>query len=261
MEIPVTASPVAIADARALACKICGGSSPLLGVVDFNKSCAEEKGLRLPLSGCPVYYRQCERCGFVFTTAFDTWDHAAFQQHIYNDGYLAVDPDFVELRPAGNAELIAAGFGEAREKICVLDYGGGSGLLAERLRGKGFCAATYDPFSEFKAMPEGQFDLITSFEVMEHVPSPQETVATMVKLLKPGGAIFFSTLVQPQTFAAMGLKWWYASPRNGHVSLHTSGSLACLFARHGLRVGSFSEGLHIAYGAVPEFAAHLNLPA
>ena len=260
MEMHVTASPTAIADARAVACKICTGASPLLGVVDFNKNCAEQKGMRLPHSGCPVYYRQCTRCGFVFTTAFDTWDHAAFHAHIYNEGYLAVDPDFTELRPAGNAEMIASTFVGARATMSVLDYGGGSGLLAERLRGQGFRAATYDPFSEFNTMPEEQFELITSFEVMEHVPSPQETAATMVKLMKPGGAILFSTLVQPQTFAAIGLSWWYASPRNGHISLHSSASLAWLFAPHGLKVASFSDGLHLAYAAVPAFAAHLHLP-
>ena len=257
----MTASPTPIADFRPVPCKICSSPSPLFGVVDFNKSCAEQKGIHLSLSGCPIYYRRCAQCGFTFTTAFDTWDHEAFHHHIYNDSYLVVDPDFKELRPTGNAAMIANTFALSRETMQILDYGGGSGLFAERLRAEGFSATTYDPFSEFNQMPEGRFDLLTCFEVMEHVPSPKDTAATMASLLKPGGAIFFSTLVQPQDFAAIGLTWWYASPRNGHISLHSSTSLARLFAPHGLRVSSFTEGFHIAYAEIPTFAAHLIRPA
>ena len=241
-------------------CKVCDGVSPLFGVVDLNKSCAEQKGLRLPLAGCPVYYRRCGECGFCFTTAFDEWSHAEFQRNIYNEDYLLVDPDFVELRPLGNANMIAESFAAAKNAITVLDYGGGSGLLATRLRDQGFSATTYDPFSEFNELPTRKFDLVTSFEVMEHVPDPGTTVQTMVDLLKEGGAILFSTLVQPKNFDQIGLGWWYAGPRNGHVSLYTTTTLARLFGRFGLRVGSFSEGLHIAYRQVPDFAGHLGLP-
>ncbi|WP_423201827.1 methyltransferase domain-containing protein [Edaphobacter modestus] len=56
------------------------------------------------------------------------------------------------------------------------------------------------------------------------------------------------------------LNWWYASPRNGHVSLYTTPSLAHLFKHHGMKVASFSERLHIAYAQVPTFASHLKLP-
>jgi 2-polyprenyl-6-hydroxyphenyl methylase/3-demethylubiquinone-9 3-methyltransferase len=142
----------------------------------------------------------------------------------------------------------------------VLDYGGGSGLLAAKLRDQGFDAATYDPFSDHNQLPDGKFDLITCFEVMEHVPFPKETVAAICGLLKEGGAILFSTLVQPAEFAQIGLNWWYAGPRNGHVSLYSSAALGLLFQEHGLKVGSFNEGFHIAYGTVPEFAGHLTLP-
>lgn len=250
-----TLHPVASTDPAV--CKICAGPSPLFGVIDFHKSCAEAQGRRLALSGYPVYYRRCAVCQFAFTNAFDGWTHADFQEQIYNDGYIEVDPDFVELRPTGNAKVLAETFKESRGTIEILDYGGGSGLTAELLRKAGFSAETYDPFSEFDAMPERRFDLISCFEVMEHVPSPRETAATMVSLLKDGGAILFSTLVQPAEFDRIGLSWWYAGPRNGHVSLYSAQSLGRLFAPHGMRVSSFSEGVHIAYREVPAFASHI----
>ncbi len=249
-----------IADPTPTACKVCLGPSPLFGVIDFHKSCIEAQGRRLPFSGYPIYYRRCERCGFVFTDAFDAWTPASFGHNIYNDEYILVDPDFVEVRPAGNAKLVGQTFQRSRDTIRILDYGGGSGLLVQRLRDDGFKAETYDPFSSFNQKPESQFDLITCFEVMEHVPSPKTTVATMVSLLKGDGAILFSTLLQPSTIATVGLSWWYAGPRNGHISLYTSAALGHLFNAHGINVASFSENLHIAYRQVPQFAAHLNLP-
>jgi hypothetical protein len=68
-------------------CKICGAEAALYGVVDFHKSCAELSGVRLPLSGVPIYYRRCAVCDFLFTEAFDGWDHDQFKARIYNDGY------------------------------------------------------------------------------------------------------------------------------------------------------------------------------
>jgi SAM-dependent methyltransferase len=241
-------------------CKVCQGPSPLFGVVDFHKSCIEAEGRRLAISGCPVYYRRCQHCAFTFTNAFDLWTKENFRQHIYNELYVTVDPDFVELRPSGNAKLIAESFQASRLSLQILDFGGGTGLLARRLRDQGFSATTYDPFSNFDVMPSDKFDLISCFEVLEHVPFPTETVAGMVSLLKSSGAILFSTLLQPSVFEQIGLNWWYASPRNGHVSLYSTPSLAHLFKRHDMKVASFSEGLHIAYAQVPSFAAHLKLP-
>jgi SAM-dependent methyltransferase len=252
--------PIATADPQPAACKVCGAASPLYGVVDFHKSCIEAQGRRLAISGRPIYYRRCQRCGFLFTTAFDQWNFDAFRQNIYNDDYGVVDPDYVEVRPVGNAAMIASTFAEARSSITILDYGGGSGLLAKRLQEQGFTAGTYDPFSEFRDLPTERFDLITCFEVMEHVPFPEKTVAQMISLLKKPGAILFSTLVQPANLDQMGLNWWYASPRNGHVSLYSKAALAHLFEPHGMRVASFSEVIHIAYAEVPAFAAHLKIP-
>ena len=248
------------ADRNPVACKVCGTPSELFGVVDFHKSCEEARGRRLALSGCPVYYRRCAQCGFVFTDAFDGWSQQDFQQQIYNADYALVDPDFVETRPTGNARLVAESFADARATMRILDYGGGAGLLAERLRAEGFDAATYDPFSQFNTLPDERFDLITCFEVMEHVPWPRATVRTMDGLLKEDGAILFSTLVLPETFEREGLGWWYAAPRNGHISLYSTAALALLFKPLGMRVASFNAALHIAYRQVPEFARHLRLP-
>jgi 2-polyprenyl-3-methyl-5-hydroxy-6-metoxy-1,4-benzoquinol methylase len=215
-------------------CKICQSPSQLFGVVDFNKSCLELRGERLPLTGFAVYYHRCSQCGFIFTIAFDEWTPDAFRQIIYNEQYVAVDSDFVERRPTENAKAVGNTLRDFRASVQLLDYGGGTGLFAQRMREEGFRATTYDPFSD--------------------VPAPEETVATMAAMLEPKGMILFTTLLQPPDIDLRGLQWWYASPRNGHISLYSAASLVTLFRRHGLRVGSVTEGTHIAYRELPEFA-------
>src|ERR1700753_889039 len=88
-------------------CKICGGPSPLFGVVDFHKSCIEAQGHRLLLSGRPISYRRCTACGFAFTEEFDDWSAEAFLAHIYNSSYVQVDPDYAAARPLRNAQAVA----------------------------------------------------------------------------------------------------------------------------------------------------------
>jgi 2-polyprenyl-6-hydroxyphenyl methylase/3-demethylubiquinone-9 3-methyltransferase len=39
-----------------------------------------------------------------------------------------------------------------------------------------------------------QFDVVTCMEMLEHVPNPAATVATLAKLVRPGGSVFISTI-------------------------------------------------------------------
>jgi 2-polyprenyl-6-hydroxyphenyl methylase/3-demethylubiquinone-9 3-methyltransferase len=244
-------------------CKVCGGVATLWGAVDFSKSCLEHRGVVLPRIGAPVHYHRCVSCGFLFTVAMDAWSHADFARRIYDAEYVTVDPDYVELRPRVNAELLERTFGADRASVRVLDYGGGNGGLARHLRARGFAhAESYDPFeASFAARPSGQFDLVVSFEVVEHVPQPAETFADMLRFLSPNGILFFTTLLQPADIERCRLDWWYVAPRNGHISLHTRASLAHLFAGAGFTVASANDNLHIAFKTVPAFAKHLLQPA
>jgi len=130
---PATAAP--------MPCKICRQPAPLCGVVDFNRPCEIPGGVKLPLAGVPVYYRRCKGCGFLFTDAFDDWGHDEFRQHIYNEGYRAVDPEYVDIRPRNNAAAVIKMFDEHKTSLRVLDYGGGNDVLCSQLRAAGFSAA------------------------------------------------------------------------------------------------------------------------
>ena len=249
---PVTTAPAL--------CKICGGAAPLYGVVDFNKSCEEANGLKLSLAGVPVYYRRCANCHFVFTDAFDDWSADQFKTHIYNDDYRMVDPDYKTTRPRGNAEVVARLWGEHRKDTRVLDYGGGNGEFCTVLRESGFpVAETFDPMvPEFSRRPDGKFDLVTSFETLEHLPDPMAGIASLLESAADPGVVLFTTLLQPADFDNFGVNWWYIGPRNGHVSIFSKQSLTIAWSRHRYQVASLRDNIHLAFRNLPPFLAHLQ---
>ncbi len=211
-----------------------------------------------------VGYNRCPRCGFLFTPAFDGWTTEDFAQAIYNEDYLLVDPDYKESRPLGNADLLAKAFHADKAHLSLLDFGGGNGVLAAQLAQNGFQSTrTYDPFNpEFASLPGGRFHIVSCFETLEHVPDPQRQVAAMARCVEEEGIVFLSTLVQPADFDQIGLGWWYVGPRNGHISLFSRRALEELWKRHGFRIASFNDNLHLAFRKLPAFAKHLvNDPA
>lgn len=239
------------------ACKICGSAAPLFGVVDFHKNCEEARGVQLPLSGNPVYYRRCTNCKFLFTDSFDDWTTEQFKAHIYNDDYRLFDPDYADSRPLANAGAIVRLWGAIRQETRVLDYGGGNDRLCAALRQAGFQAAvTYDPMvPEHAIRPAGKFDLVTSFETLEHVPDPLAAIRSMVEFAGDPGLIFFRTLLQPADFDQQRLNWWYVAPRNGHVSLFSRDALALAWERHGYRFVSASDDVHFAFRTLPKYVS------
>jgi hypothetical protein len=132
------------------------------------------------------------------------------------------------------ANLFGERFAFARE-IRILDYGSGSGVFERALRSQGFDVTSYDPFSH-PSRPEGKFELITCFEVMEHAPDPIRLLDDMVSLKTDDGAIVFSTGVQPVDIETLRARWWYIAPRNGHVSIFSEESLSILANKRGLNL-------------------------
>lgn len=241
-------------------CPICYGQTALLDVVDFNKNCEEARGKYLPLSGKPVYYSQCQNCAFTLAPEFEHWTDADFLEKIYNADYIGIDPDYVEARPRANADAIAKLFDAQKSSIRHLDYGGGNGRLSELLREKKWDSQTYDPFpSNQKKISElGKFNLITAFEVFEHVPDVNQLMDNLKQLMDSSCLLLFSTLttdghIKPNS----RINWWYASPRNGHISLFSKRSLVLLGGKNKLNFGSFSDGFHCYVNTIPDWARHL----
>jgi len=54
---------------------------------------------------------------------------------------------------------------------------------------------------EMAAEHAGEFDVVTCLEMLEHVPSPPQVIASAAELVRPGGHVFFSTINRnPKSF-------------------------------------------------------------
>jgi 2-polyprenyl-6-hydroxyphenyl methylase/3-demethylubiquinone-9 3-methyltransferase len=127
-----------------------------------------------------------------------------------------------EFRPLHILNPVRAQFVIERAPVAgasVLDVGCGGGLLAESLARAGGKVTGCDlapgmievarlhaaeqgldisykvaPAEEIAAANPGGFDIVTCMEMLEHVPDPERMVRTLGTLVRPGGALFVSTI-------------------------------------------------------------------
>ena len=143
------------------------------------------------------------------------------------------------------------------EQVClqnkkVIDIGCGGGILSESMWERGASVTGVDagqgPISvarlharersasidyrqgtveELVDHESGQYDVVTCMELLEHVPSPAQTISACAALARVGGHVFFSTINRnPKSwlFAIVGaeyalcLLYTSPSPRDGLLS-------------------------------------------
>ncbi len=214
-------------------CKVCGRQAKLFDVVDFNKHCSSTP-YYFGYSGIQVSYFRCSLCQCLFTPLIDDWTQDEVAEYIYNDDYILVDQDYVDRRPRAQAKHISDLL-DGRQGLRILDYGSGSGKFARYMHEQGYNLVTsYDPFAN-PTRPEGLFDLVTAFEVVEHSPRPLDTFCEMKDFLTSDGAILISQTTQPANIDDIRCAWWYAAPRNGHVTTYSDITFAVIAEKLSLR--------------------------
>jgi SAM-dependent methyltransferase len=228
--------------------------------VDFNKSCEDRPEPLLPPAGWSVEYHLCGRCGFCFAPALHAWRHEDFARHVYNDAYVTVDPDYLGARPEANASALDALLGQHAARIRHLDFGGGDGLLSRRLQERGWQSSSCDPFLEpnLDLARLGRFSLVTAYEVFEHVPDVDRLIRTLGRITERQGVVLFSTLLADgQVRAGAAPTWWYAAPRNGHISLFSRRSLELLGLRAGFSYQALDNLTHLYWRQAPRWACEV----
>jgi methyltransferase family protein len=129
----------------------------------------------------------------------------------------------------------------------LLDYGGGSGLLCRLLRDIGIDAWTSDLYgsSEYArlfcvdadAVAPGSFEVVTAFEVFEHLPSPYDDLPKLFHLSPE--VLIAST--EPYKINH-DKNWWYLSPSTGqHVFFYSREALRLLANRFGYSLQSIGH--------------------
>jgi hypothetical protein len=229
-------------------CKLCAQPSPLFDVVDFNKQCDY---VLYPenIVGIPVYYRRCDACGLVFTNFFDELDKDAWTRFVYNEDYKRIDPEFSRIRPERDARFVKELLKPYwREGDGGFDYGGGAGVFAERMRQAGMNFLCVDPFG-VDERPEGAGPerFLTSFEVFEHFVDLEASLEEAFGLCRTDEflAIVGTKVVPAKLGKGQLSQWYYAGPRNGHITFYTTRSMELIAQRLGAEYRAVSSGMHL----------------
>jgi len=93
--------------------------------------------------------------------------------------------------------------------------------------------------SSYQELPERPFDVLTLWEVIEHLPEPLATLSQLRERLRPGGALMLSTPNAGHWQALCAPELWTAYRPPAHLVLFTADSLRLALEKAGL------TGIHI----------------
>lgn len=192
----------------------------------------------------PAQYFRCPGCGFVQTEE-PYWLDEAYAAAITGSDVGLVSRN---LRLAVLARGIIAAFFRAGGRF--LDYGGGYGLFVRLMRDAGYDFYRYDKHCanllaadfEADAADSRPYELVTAFEVLEHLVDP---VAEVTAMLKFSRSILVTTELLPATTPQPEAWWYYGLDHGQHVSLFSAPALRILAERCSLNLYTNGRSLHL----------------
>jgi hypothetical protein len=208
-------------------CRLCEGATTFR----FNE---------LVLNTHTVRYWRCSNCGSMQT------DRPYWLAEAYASVHSATDTGMVArtLQMAHATSLLLSIACVGPDTVC-LDWGGGNGLFCRMMRDQGYNFLCKDKYAEpfyctgFTADHANlaSCDVVTSFEVFEHLADPRIELAEIARL-KPQLWIFSTQLYSDQE-----RDWNYFGPRQGrHVFFYSEKALNDFAAEHDF---SFMRGRHL----------------
>jgi len=197
-------------------CPICSSKSEIYG-----------KGV--VLNKYEISYFRCSRCGFINTE----------KPYWLDEAYGRVVSDNQKFRAQQNVPIVISYIKEQLDpKGFYLDYGcARNAYFVEIMRKYCFKFVGYDKYEkvldQYKGKLSRQFEMITSWEVFEHLPNPKEVVSEMLQYTN---VIMIGTQ-RVQLNNPPKLNWNYFSrPSGRHISFYTMESFGILGKEFGLKV-------------------------
>ncbi len=195
-----------------------------------------------------AYLVKCEKCEFVFSQKAPTEDE--FSSHYANypsinlneitvSRYNELLDNFEKHRQNNNILDVGCGDGyfltEAKKrkwKVIGTEYNTGS---IERCKSKGIDIIG-GKLKEITQLKNNYFDVITSFEVLEHINNPQEEIKLFWKLLRPKGIVYLTTPnFNSLSRKLLGNKWSIIQYPE-HINFYTVKTIKFLFRQNGFRI-------------------------
>lgn len=256
-----------------LSCMVCGGV--------LHKPYADKNGYHM---------RKCAACGLVsvFPLPKDDESAAVYAKDYFSGaskgfGYVDYDADKEAMRPVfvrylahierllPSAKAGAAGSraGSGKSVGRLMDIGAATGFFVALANGRGWEASGIEiseyaaglarsrgldvktgTLDGFAAFPAGSFDLVTMWDVIEHMPDPSKDLARAWDLLKKGGLLAINTPDSGSLYARiMGSRWHLLVPPE-HIWYFNRKSLKSLLDENGfeaLEIGCVGKLFTLEY--------------
>lgn len=215
-------------------CKICGSAAPVL----FNSKTTI-------LQKYPIDYFRCSKCDFIQT------EKPYWLEEAYNSPITSLDIGLISRNIAISRPLSSLIHSFFNKDGAFLDYGGGYGMLVRMMRDSGFNFYRFDSYCDnlfarhfdLSDTPIRKFELLTAFELFEHLENPLEELQ---KMLQFSDSVFFSTELAPNTKLSSPDDWWYFAPETGqHIALYSEKSLRALAAKVDCNYYTDGRTLHL----------------
>jgi 2-polyprenyl-3-methyl-5-hydroxy-6-metoxy-1,4-benzoquinol methylase len=137
-------------------------------------------------------------------------------------------------------------------------------IAGEAVRALGAAAVhigTLDDAVREKGHAAGSFDLVTLWDVIEHVPDPQATLRTIRGLLRPGGKLLLETQNIASRWARLLGRRWHHFKHDEHLYHFTPATITRLLDDCGFDVatiGAAYAGKYVSFGFLAERAQRLG---
>lgn len=214
-----------------MACNICSGTTKYFGRLGImNRHQAD--------------FVRCSDCGFI-QVINPSWLNEAYESAITGSDVGLVSRNISLVKTVRSVILFCC-----KREGKFIDYGGGMGLFTRLMRDAGYDFTWYDPHCQnffaqnFVADTSGamHYDLLTAFEVFEHLRDPLCSVKEMASLAPN---VLFTTELVPEPAPPVDSWWYYGAEHGQHLAFFTKRTLANLARELGLNFATNGRNLHL----------------
>jgi 2-polyprenyl-3-methyl-5-hydroxy-6-metoxy-1,4-benzoquinol methylase len=169
----------------------------------------------------------CKECGLEFLE-----DYMKDRSKIYKSNYWVDEknPEIIKCKEKNYKQII-----KYIPKGKILDYGGGYGNFVNYLKNKGYEVDLYEPYLSNNIMKNMKYDIITLFDVIEHIVNPIEIIKELKEKLNKDGKII---IITPDTGEIsnkiLGKKWPHY--KYEHIMLYNRRSMHKLCEKTGMKI-------------------------